>query len=104
MSLEIEAAKVIPLRVTLNRVYQGSHYQMPNRCTILTRIRKSDGVVGEIYNADEEQAQPEIVTIIREELAPMVDRDGRAGYGTHLTRSCGRRIRAAGPAGLRVGL
>lgn len=72
MGLEIESIEVIPIRVTLDRVYQGSHYQMPNRCTVLTRIRTADGVVGEIYNADEDEAQPEIVKIIREELAPIV--------------------------------
>lgn len=72
MSLEIESVEAIPIRVALDRVYQGSHYQMPNRCTVLTRIRTADGVVGETYNADEDEAQPEIVRIIRDELAPIV--------------------------------
>lgn len=72
MSVRIESVEVIPLKVELVRLYMGSHYQMPNRCTIVTRIRTSEGIVGEIYNADEDEAQDEIVTIIRNELAPMV--------------------------------
>ena len=72
MTATIEFIEVIPLRVELDRVYRGSHYQMPNRCTILTRIRTSDGIVGEIYNADEDGPQQEIVTIIRNELAPII--------------------------------
>lgn len=72
MASRIEAVEIVPIRVGLDRVYMGSHYQMPNRCTILTRIRTSDGIVGEIYNADEDEPQAEIVTIIREELTPLV--------------------------------
>lgn len=72
MVSRIESIEVVPLRIQLDRLYQGSHYQMVNRCTILTRIRTSDGVVGEIYNADEDEPQTEIVKIVREELAPIV--------------------------------
>ncbi len=70
--LTIESVEVIPLRVPLDKLYQGSHYQMPNRCTILTRIRTAGGLVSEIYNADEDEPQELIVKVIREELAPIV--------------------------------
>ncbi|MCY7417374.1 MAG: mandelate racemase/muconate lactonizing enzyme family protein, partial [Chloroflexi bacterium] len=68
----IESIEVIPIRVGLVRLYQGSHYQMPNRCTIVTRMRTSGGLVSEIYNADEDEPQEEIVNIIRKELAPIL--------------------------------
>ncbi|MEQ8716863.1 MAG: mandelate racemase/muconate lactonizing enzyme family protein [Acidimicrobiales bacterium] len=70
--LTVESVEVIPIRVELARLYQGSHYQMPNRCTILTRIRTRGGLVSEIYNADEDLPQAEILQIIREELTPIV--------------------------------
>jgi L-alanine-DL-glutamate epimerase-like enolase superfamily enzyme len=72
LEITVESIEVVPLRVELQRVYQGSHYQMPNRCTIVTRIRTSDGAVGEIYNADEDGTQREIVRIVRDELAPII--------------------------------
>ena len=70
--LTIESVEVVPIRVGLTRVYRGSHYQMPHRCTIITRVRVRGGLVSEIYNADEDEPQAEIVDIIRKELAPIV--------------------------------
>lgn len=72
MNLKIESVEVIPIRVPLPHVFKGSHYQMKNRCTVLTRVRTADGTVGQIYNADEDEAQLEIVKIIRSELVPLV--------------------------------
>lgn len=68
----IEAIEAVPLRVPLKHLYKGSYYQMRNRCTIITRVRTSDGVVGEIYNADSDEEQDEILGIIRDEIAPLV--------------------------------
>src|SRR5665811_1086241 len=68
----IESIETIPLTVPLKHVYKGSYYKMRNRCTIITRIRTSDGVVGEAYNADSDEEQAEIVSIIRDEIAPLV--------------------------------
>jgi len=68
----IEAIETIPLTVPLKHVYKGSFYQMRNRCTIITRIRTSDGVVGEAYNADSDEEQAEILGIINDEIAPML--------------------------------
>src|SRR6187551_1999308 len=73
MSLLIEALETIPIRVPLPFTYKGSYYQMRNRCTIITRVRTADGIVGEAYNADEDEPiQSEILAIIRDELAPRV--------------------------------
>jgi D-galactarolactone cycloisomerase len=75
---KIEAVETIPIRVPLERVYRGSYYQMRTRCTIITRIRTSDGIVGEAYNADSDDEQVEIVRIIEKELTPaMLGRDSR---------------------------
>lgn len=72
----IEAIELVPIRVPLKRVYRGSYYKMQARCTIITRIFTSDGIVGEAYNADSDEEQAEIVAIIRDELTPkMIGRD-----------------------------
>lgn len=69
----IEAIETIPIRVPLPFTYKGSYYKMRNRCTIITRIRTSSGLVGEAYNADEDEPlQSEIRAIIHDELAPQV--------------------------------
>lgn len=68
----IERIETIPLTVPLKHLYKGSYYKMRNRCTIITRIYTSDGVVGEAYNADSDEEQPEILGIINDEIAPLV--------------------------------
>ena len=73
MSLQIESIETIPVRVPLPFTYKGSYYRMRNRCTIVTRVRTTDGIVGEAYNADEDEPlQSEIRTILHDELAPRV--------------------------------
>jgi L-alanine-DL-glutamate epimerase-like enolase superfamily enzyme len=71
--LRIESIETIPVRVPLPFTYQGSYYRMRNRCTIITRIRMSDGIVGEAYNADEDEPlQSEIRKILHDEIVPRV--------------------------------
>lgn len=70
--MRIESVETIALRAPLKRVFRGSHYQMTHRCTIITRIRTSEGVVGECYNGDEDESQATIQRIIEEELAPRI--------------------------------
>jgi L-alanine-DL-glutamate epimerase-like enolase superfamily enzyme len=71
--LTIEAIETIPLRIPLPFTYKGSYYRMRNRCTIVTRIRTSEGIIGEAYNADEDEPlQSEIRSILHDELAPQV--------------------------------
>lgn len=67
---KIESIETIPIRVPLDRVYSGSYYRMRSRCTIITRVRTSDGVVGESYNADADEEQSEILSIINDEIQP----------------------------------
>jgi D-arabinonate dehydratase len=68
--LTIEYIEVIPMRVPLSRVFQGSHYSMSTRCTIVTRVHTRNGLVSEIYNGDTDAEQDVIVDIIRKEIVP----------------------------------
>ena len=73
MQLTIESVETIPVRVPLPFTYKGSYYRMRNRCTIVTRVRTSEGIVGEAYNADEDEPlQSEIRKIIHDELVDRV--------------------------------
>lgn len=71
-TLTIERIEVIPIRVPLERLFQGSHYSMNTRCTIVTRVYTSDGLVSEVYNGDTDAEQDIIVGIIRNEIAPQL--------------------------------
>jgi len=73
MPLTIESIETIPIRVPLPFTYKGSYYKMRNRCTIITRVRTSEGIVGEAYNADEDEPlQSEILSILHDELKSAV--------------------------------
>ena len=68
--LRIERIETIPIRVPLDRVYQGSHYKMTHRSTILTRVYTASGIVGEAYAGDEDAGLGEINAIIHNEIVP----------------------------------
>jgi L-alanine-DL-glutamate epimerase-like enolase superfamily enzyme len=61
-----------PIRVPLDRVYQGSHYRMTHRSTIVIRVHTAAGIVGEAYAGDEDAGLEQIDTIIHEEIAPRI--------------------------------
>lgn len=68
----IERVEVIALKMPLPRVFKGSHYYMDSRCTIITRVYTSAGIVGECYNGDTLEEQAVIVDLIRDELTRLV--------------------------------
>lgn len=77
--LRIERIETIPIRVPLDRVYKGSHYQMTHRSTIITRIYTVSGIVGEAYAGDEDAGLGKIDGIIHREIAPkMIGQDAFA--------------------------
>lgn len=77
--LTIERVETVAVRVPLDRTYQGSHYKMTHRSTIITRVHTSGGIVGEAYVGDEDAGLFEIEKIITEELAPkLIGHDGFA--------------------------
>jgi D-galactarolactone cycloisomerase len=70
--LTIERIETVAVRVPLERIYQGSHYRMTHRSTIITRVHTASGIIGEAYAGDEDAGLFEIETIITDELAPKV--------------------------------
>ncbi len=70
--LKIERIECVPLSMPLPRTFRGSNYYMTHRCTIITRVYTSAGIVGEIYNGDEFETQAEVVKIILDEIQPLV--------------------------------
>jgi len=68
----IEKVAVTPIKVDLVRKFEGSHYGMTRRCTIITEVLTSEGATGFAYNADTDEDQAEILGIITDELAPAV--------------------------------
>lgn len=77
--LRIERIETVPVRVPLDRVYKGSHYQMTHRSTIITRIHTASGIVGEAYAGDEDAGLADIERIINTEIAPLlIGEDGFA--------------------------
>ena len=48
----------------LSRVFRGSTYQVPSRCTVIVRLESDDGVVGEIYSGDERTDYRQIRALI----------------------------------------
>jgi D-arabinonate dehydratase len=70
--LTIERFEVVPVRAPLARRFAGSHYSMTTRCTIITRVYTSGGIVGESFNGDTDAEQDVIVGIIENEIAPLL--------------------------------
>ena len=70
--LKIERIECVPLCMPLPRTFRGSNYFMTHRCTIITRIYTSAGIVGEVYNGDEFETQAEVVKIILDEIQPLL--------------------------------
>ena len=70
--LKIERIECVPLSMPLPRTFRGSNYFMTHRCTIITRVYTSAGIVGEIYNGDEFETQAEVVRIILDEIQPLL--------------------------------
>src|SRR4051794_11311778 len=66
----IASIETTPIRAPLNRIYQGSHYRMTHRSTVIVRITTEDGLVGEAYAGDEDETLGVIDRIVREEIAP----------------------------------
>jgi len=63
--LRIREIETDALRVPLPRVFRGSRYKMDTRCTIITRVVTEEGIVGEAYIGDEDEAQAAIQRVIQ---------------------------------------
>src|SRR5712691_8476851 len=83
-TLTIRAIQAVPLVAPLRRVFRGSNYQMTKRCTVITRVLTTEGIVGESYNGDEEgDAQVRLVRTIIDTLAPLLE-----GRDAAMVESC----------------
>src|SRR5262247_848015 len=70
--MRIDSVEAIPIEIPLKKNFGGSTYTVLTRCTVVTRMRTSDGLVSEVYNGDNREQGREIVRLIRETLAPLV--------------------------------
>ena len=86
--LKIESIECVALSMPLPRTFRGSNYFMTHRCTIITRVRTSAGIVGECYNGDEFETQAEVLRIITDEIAPLIK-----GMDAFNTEGCWEKMR-----------
>jgi D-galactarolactone cycloisomerase len=111
-AVTITEIEQIPLVVPLGRVYQGSYYSMSNRCTVITRVHTSEGIVGTAYAADEEHTLHQIVDVARTEIIPrligqdamQIERCWELGYPATFDQLRDRRIGLVALAGIDTAL
>lgn len=70
--MRIESIENILIDIPLEKDFGGSTYHVLKRCTVITRMRTSDGLVSEVYNGDNRDHGPAILDIITRELAPLL--------------------------------
>lgn len=70
--MKLEAIEAIAVEIPLSKNFGGATYAVLKRCTVVTRLTTSDGLVSEVYNGDNREHGPEIVRLITEELFPRV--------------------------------
>jgi L-alanine-DL-glutamate epimerase-like enolase superfamily enzyme len=68
--MKIDRIEAIPIRIPLSKVFGGSVYTVPTRCTVVTRLYLKDGPVAEVYNGDNREHGTEVARLVRETLAP----------------------------------
>ena len=70
--MRIERVEAEAISIPLSRDFGGSTYHVTRRCTVITRVYSTDGVVSEVYNGDNRSHSPEIARLICEVLAPII--------------------------------
>src|SRR3989442_9337739 len=70
--MRVHSIEAIPIEVPLGKNFGGSTYTGLTRCTVVTRMRTAEGLVSEVYNGDNREHGRQIVRLIRETLAPLV--------------------------------
>src|SRR5215471_7530857 len=70
--MHISGIDAIAIDIPLTKNFGGSTYAVLKRSTVVTRLRTQSGLVSEVYNGDNREAGPEIVRLIRDELAPLI--------------------------------
>jgi D-galactarolactone cycloisomerase len=70
--MHIYGIDAIALDIPLTKNFGGSTYAVLKRSTVITRLRTQSGLQSEVYNGDNREAGPQIVRLIRDELAPLI--------------------------------
>src|SRR3954471_10886623 len=69
--MRIEKIEAIGVSIPLKKDFGGSTYHVRKRCAVITRIY-AGGLVSEVYNGDNREHGGEIVSMIKNLLAPLV--------------------------------
>ena len=70
--MRIHSVDAIAIDIPLTKNFGGATYSVLKRSTVITRLRTEGGLTSEVYNGDNREHGPEIVRLIKEELAPLV--------------------------------
>jgi D-arabinonate dehydratase len=70
--MHISGIDAIAIDIPLTKNFGGSTYSVLKRSTVITRLRTQSGLLSEVYNGDNREAGPQIVRLIRDELAPLI--------------------------------
>ena len=70
--VRIHSVDAIAIDIPLKKNFGGATYSVLKRSTVITRLRTESGLTSEVYNGDNREHGPEIVRLIKEELAPLV--------------------------------
>jgi D-arabinonate dehydratase len=70
--MKLKSVEAIAVEIPLTKNFGGSTYSVLKRCTVVTRLKTSDGLVSEVYNGDNRVHGSEIVRLIADELFPLV--------------------------------
>ncbi len=66
----ITRIETIPLKVPMERAASGSTLKLTHRCTIITRVHTDQGVVGECFNANDDDLAAPVLAMLHGEMAP----------------------------------
>jgi D-arabinonate dehydratase len=78
--MRIASVEAQAFEIPLRKKFAGSVYAMTTRCTVVTRIRTSDGLQAEVYNGDNRSEGRALVRIIEEEIAPRIVGEDATAY------------------------
>jgi L-alanine-DL-glutamate epimerase-like enolase superfamily enzyme len=70
--MKIVKIEAIPLVRKLEEEFSGGTYKITNRNTIVTRVYTDAGILGEAFGGDEDRWQDQVVSVIRQHLAPIL--------------------------------
>jgi D-arabinonate dehydratase len=70
--MKITKIDVIPLVRKLEKEFTGGTYKITSRNTIVTRVHTDLGIIGEAFGGDEDRWQPQVVSLMRDHLVPLL--------------------------------